>query len=103
MTQKEFADLLETTGFPVAFYEFPKEEPHNPPFICYLTPGSTQFGADGVVYFSSTNVQVELYTVQKDVEAEQKVENALASFYYLKDEGYLEKEKVYMVTYQLSL
>lgn len=103
MTQKEFADLLETTGFPVAFYEFPNEEPHDPPFICYLTPGPTQFGADGVVYFSSTNVQVELYTVQKDVEAEQKVENALASFYYLKDEGYLEKEKVYMVTYQLSL
>lgn len=103
MTLEEFAKLLESTGFPVAFYEFPKEEPHDPPFICYVTPGPSQFGADGVVYYSGKNVQVELYTLQKDQEAEEKVETALASFYFLKDEGYLDDEKIYMVTYQLSL
>lgn len=103
MTLEEFAKQLETAGFPVAFYEFPKEEPHDPPFICYLTPGASQFGADGVVYYSGTKVQVELYTLQKDLEAEKKVETALASFYFQKDEGYLEDEKIYMVTYQLSL
>lgn len=103
MTLEEFAKLLETTNMPVAFYEFPKEEPHDPPFICYITPGASQFGADGRVYYSGIKIQVELYTLQKDLEAEKKVESALASFYFTKDEGYLDSEKMYMVTYQLSL
>lgn len=103
MTLEEFAKQLETTGFPVAFYEFPKEEPHDPPFLCYIVLPATTFSADGVVYFSSTGIQVELYTLKKNIEAEQKVETALNSFFYEKDEGILEDEKIYMVTYRLTI
>ena len=103
MTLEEFAKQLETTGFPVAFYEFPKEEPHDPPFLCYIPLPTQQFSADGIVYFSSIKVQVELYTLKKNIEAEQKLERALSSFYFEKDEGYLEDEKIYMVTYQLTI
>ena len=103
MSLEEFAIVLEGTGYPVAFWQFPKEAPHDPPFICYITPGSNPFGADGVVYYSSDNIQVELYTLKRDKGAQKKVEAVLASFFYLKDEGYLEDEKMYMTKYTLSL
>ena len=103
MTIQEFGELLETTGFPVAFFQFPKEAPHDPPFICYITTGSTPFGADGKTYYSGENIQVELYTVKRDKEAQSVVENTLASFYFLKNEGFLKDEGMYMTTYQLSL
>lgn len=103
MKLEEFVKILESTGFPVAFYEFPKEEPHDPPFICYLTLGQENFSADGIVYHSGTNVQVEVYTLQKDPVVEHVVENVLSAFYYSKNEGFIEKEKIYLVTYQLLL
>ena len=103
MTLLEFNNLLESTGYPVAFRSFPKEEPHEPPFICYITPGTENFAADGIVYHSNQQVQVELYTTDKDTTAEAKLEEALADFYYIKDEGYIDSEKVYMVTYSLII
>lgn len=103
MKLEEFAELLESTGFPIAFYQFPKDEPHEPPFICFITTNQSQFAADGIVYYSGINVQVELYTLQKNIEAEKKVEEALSDFFYSKDEGYLDDEKMHMVTYRLSV
>lgn len=103
MSQEEFAQLLDTTGLPVAFYQFPEDEPHDPPFICYIVRTPTQFSADGCVYYSGINVQVELYTLKKDLDAEKKVEDALKVFFFVKDEGNLDEERMYMVTYQLTL
>ena len=103
MTLSEFTKQLEKSGFPVAFLHFPKEEPHEPPFICYVIIDDNNFKADGKNYSTTTNVQVELYTLEKDLEAESKVENILSEFPFEKDEGYLDSEKMYMVTYQLTI
>ena len=103
MTLPEFTKLLETTGYPVAFLHFPKEEPHNPPFICYLVIDDNNFKADGKNYSKTTNIQVELYTLEKDMKAENKLETALSEFPYEKNEGYLEDVKMYMATYQLTI
>ena len=80
---------LETTGYPVAFRNFPKNKIVKPPFVCYVTPSTETFAADGRVYHSTQNVQVELYTNEKDLSAEQNVESALADFFYEKDETYI--------------
>jgi len=103
MTLEEFKEQLETTGFPVAYLEFPKEEPHDPPFICYLVTGQEPFHADGIVYYSSPEIQVELYTNAKDLAAEAKVEEALNLWNYEKEEGFIEEEKIYLATYRLVL
>ena len=49
MTLGEFKELLETTGLPVAYYSFPENEAPSLPFICYISPGTDNFSADGVV------------------------------------------------------
>lgn len=50
MTLEELAGMLEKAGFPFAYDHFAEGESPDPPFICYLLPGSDNFSADGRVY-----------------------------------------------------
>ena len=60
MTLEELAEMLEKTGFPFAYDHFAGGESPDPPFICYLLPGSDNFAADGRVYFRISEVRIEL-------------------------------------------
>ena len=60
MTLEELAGMLEKIGFPFAYDHFAEGESPDPPFICYLLPGSDNFAADGRVYFRSSEVRIEL-------------------------------------------
>ena len=45
---------------------FAEGESPDPPFICYLLPGSDNYSADGRVHFRISEVRIELYTDRKD-------------------------------------
>ena len=68
----KFLDILKSAGFPYAYDHFAEGEAPDPPFVCYLLPGSDNFSADGKVYYRISEVRVELYTDQKDFAAEGK-------------------------------
>ena len=70
-------DILKSTGFPYAYDHFAEGEAPDPPFLCYLLPGSDNFSADGKVYHRISEVRLELYTDFKDLSSEQQVEMAL--------------------------
>ena len=72
-----------------------------PPFICYLLPGSNNFSADGKVYHKINEVHIELYTDLKDLAVEQQVEDVLDEYeiFYNKSEVWIESEKLYEVLY----
>ena len=57
--------VLQAVGIPLAYYHFAEGEAVDPPFICYLLPGSDNFAADGKVYHKISGVNVELYTDKK--------------------------------------
>ena len=103
MSLKEFKELLESTGIPVTYYAFPIVKAPKLPFICFRVDYSNNFSADGTVYKKNNHILVELYTKNKDVESEEKVENALSSFYWDKDEEYLEEEKCFEIIYELEV
>ena len=67
---------------------FAEGESPDPPFICYLLPGSDNFSADWWVYFRISEVRIELYTDRKDPGAEALVETVLddAGIFYNKSE-----------------
>ena len=65
-------DILKSIGFPYAYDHFAEGEAPDPPFVCYLLPGSDNFSADGKVYYRISEARVELYTDQKDFAAEGK-------------------------------
>ena len=50
MTLKQLAGMLKETKIPFAYDHFAEGESPQPPFICYLLPGSVNFAADGEVY-----------------------------------------------------
>lgn len=65
-------EILKSAGFPYAYDHFAEGEAPDPPFVCYLLPGSDNFSADGKVYYRISEARVELYTDQKDFAAEGK-------------------------------
>ena len=98
-------DILKSLGFPYAYDHFAEGEAPDPPFVCYLLPGSDNFSADGKVYYRISEVRVELYTDQKDLAAERKMEDALdaAGVFYNKTETWIESEKLYEVLYSFEM
>ena len=102
---KRIAELIKSMGLPFAHDHFAEGESPAPPFICYLTPGSDNFAADGRAYYKINIVNIELYTDTKDPSVEQKVESVLDAngIFYDKTEVWIESEKLYEVLYQFEL
>ena len=98
-------DILKSLGFPYAYDHFAEGEAPDPPFLCYLLPGSDNFSADGKVYYRISEVRVELYTDFKDLASEQKIEDALdaAEIFYNKTETWIDSEKLYEVLYSFDM
>lgn len=104
MTHEEILTMLEGTGIPVAYDHFSEGESPDPPFICFLFPGSDNFSADGRVYLKVRSVNVELYTNLKDPGLEGRLETVLDQhgIFYQKTEVWIETEKLYEVLYQFE-
>ena len=101
----ELLSVLGETQIPFAYDHFAEGESPDPPFLCYLLPGSNNFSADGKVYYKISRVNLELYTDRKDPLLEQKLEDALdaASIFYNKTEVWIDSEKLYEVLYQFEM
>lgn len=56
--------ILLEMAIPFAYDHFAEGESPNPPFICYLLPGSNNFSADGRVYYKINEVHIELYSLK---------------------------------------
>lgn len=93
--------ILKDIHIPFAYHHFAEGESPKPPFICYLTTGSDNFSADGVVYHKQNVYHLELYTDFKGPETENRIEKLLDEneIYYEKQETYIESEKLYEVVY----
>lgn len=102
---KRIAELIKRMELPFAYDHFAEGESPAPPFICYLTPGSDNFAADGRAYYKINIVNIELYTDTKDPSVEQKVESVLDAngIFYDKTEVWIESEKLYEVLYQFEM
>lgn len=101
---EELLTIIKETGIPFAYDHFAEGESPDPPFICYLLPGSDNFSADGRVYFKINEVRIELYTDSKDLSVEQKLEDVLDAHevFYNKSETWIDSEKLYEVLYQFT-
>jgi hypothetical protein len=108
MKLDELKTILEATGFPVAYSHFTETENDplpQPPFIVYLAAYSSNFMADNKVHIPIENVQIELYTRKKDLEAEAKLEAVLddQEIPYQTSEIYIQDEDLYQKLYEMRL
>ena len=97
--------IIEEMGIPFAYDHFAEGESPDPPFLCYLLPGSDNFAADGRVYYKMSEVRIELYTDFKDVSLEEKVTAVLDShgIFYEQSEVWIEEEKLYEVAFEFAM
>ena len=97
--------ILAEVGIPFAYDHFAEGESPDPPFICYLLPGTNHFAADGIAYFKINEVNIELYTDIKDLDVEQRLEAVLDKhgIFYTKSEVCIESERLYEVLYSFEL
>ena len=102
---EKLLSILDSIGIPYAYDHFAEGESPEPPFLCYLLPGSDNFSADGQVYHKISEVRLELYTDYKDLASEQKVEDTLdaAGLFYNKTETWIDSEKLYEVLYSFDM
>lgn len=98
-------EMLKQTGIPFSYDHFAEGESPEPPFICYLLPGSDNFAADGKAYYKINEVRIELYTDTKDLAVEQKMDAVLDEhgIFYAKSETWIDSEKLYEVLYQFEM
>ena len=103
MTLEQIADLLRTTGYPVAYCYFAKGKPPDMPFVVYQEVYSNNFSADSMVYLPVRHIQIHLSTSKKQPEAEDRVEQTLSSFFWQKQEDYDDDEKIYRIIYEIEV
>lgn len=102
---EEVLQILQETGIPFAYDHFAEGESPDPPFICYLIPGSDNFSADGRVYQKIDEVHIELYTDKKDLAVEDIVTAVLDrhGIFYDQSETWIASEKLYEVMFSFEV
>lgn len=105
MVLTELYQLLKMLKLPLAYHHFEEGHSPTPPYLVYLVTDSENFGADNWAYQRQLIVNLELYTAKKDLATEEKVESLLDSafFYFDKVENYIASEKLYQITYTITL
>lgn len=97
--------IINEIGLPFAYSHFSEGESPNPPFLVYLFPKNKHFGADGLVFYKNTEVDLEVYTDKKDLELEERIEEILdrEKIYYEKSEVWIASERLYEVLYEFKM
>ncbi|MBS6486367.1 hypothetical protein [Veillonella sp.] len=108
MTLNNIYTILKATGYPVAYSHFTATTNNpipTPPYICYLSAYSSSFNADNKVYKEIDNLQIELYTTKKDLEAEKKIKDLLDEneIPYESTEAWIESENLFQKIYEVRL
>lgn len=105
MTQKEFGDILASSGFPVTYLAFPADKCPPMPFVTFQETGSNNIGADGKVWQRVRQYQVDLWTADKDEEAELALEDALdnADLFWNKYQTVEDTEACQRYTYSIEV
>ena len=101
----KIVSIINEMNIPFAYDHFSEGESPDPPFICYLLPGSDNFSADGLVYHKMQTMHIELYTDRKDPDTETAVETVLDNnrIFYNKSEVWIPSEKLYEVIYSFEM
>ena len=102
---ERLSSIIKGVDIPYAYDHFAEGEAPDPPFLCYLLPGSRNFSADGRVFHKVSQVHLELYTDQKDPDAERAMEDVLdaSGIFYDKTETWIDSEKLYEVLYSFDM
>ncbi len=104
---KLFTLLDSITGFKdkVAYRMFPAGAAPALPFIVYYSQGTNNAFGDNQTYHVVEDINICLYSTNKDTTPESAIESALntAQIPWNKSEAYIDSEECYEITYEITL
>lgn len=105
MSYEQIAAMMEEMELPFAYHHFAEGECPQPPFLVFLSTRERTFSADNEMYFSSKQLDIELYTDRKQPEIERQVEAVLRRhhIFYQKSEQWIDSEQFYEVLYEMEV
>ena len=105
MRIEEIKTLIKSIGLETTYYQWPEKKVPPLPYVVWYFPRSVNFAADDQVYKQIEELNIELYTAEKNFTAEAVVENVLdgAGFVWDKSETYLKNEDMYEVLYEMEV
>lgn len=105
MTYNEIMTMMQETGLPFAYDHFAEGESPEPPFVVFLLPSSSNFGADNKVWQKINQLRIELYTDFKQPNIETQIETVLDQhgLFYDKTEVWIQSENLYEVAYEMEV
>lgn len=108
MTPDEIKRMLEEVGIPFQYHHFTQKEMQEIelPFLVWNVPGTNNFKADGKVYYKVNQLDIELYTEDKDFALEQKLEEILDKYEIPWEQtasDYLQSETMWESLYEMEV
>ena len=105
MTYEAVKELIEEVGYPTAYYQFEEKTEQKPPFVVYYFPERDDMFADNRNYRHIERLMIELYTDEKDFDAEAAVEAVLEAndIPYMKTWTYIDAELLYMAIFEAEV
>ena len=102
-TLDELANTLNEL-YPTRYSHFNKKQEGT--FICYIDQGEENFHADNKVLAEIVEVDIELYSPNKNLQAERQIKNLLRENevpYDVVETTYIESENLFMTTFNIEL
>lgn len=105
MTYKEINNMISSIGLGYAYYSFPVDEAPDLPYIVFYYPNYNDLSADDINYQTIAQLNIELYTANKDFDLERQVEDVLTSnnLFFSKSETFIQQEVMYEVLYEIDI
>lgn len=105
MTLDELYEMLESSGLPVAYYQWQVGNVPPLPYLVYYFPNSSDEYADNVNYQQNNSLNIELYTKNKDFETENAIRQLLNDngLTFTTSESYLNSEEMYEVLFETEV
>lgn len=95
--------ILKSTGIPTTYGRFKSAQ--TPPYVIYTLDDTDNLVADNAVYYTVENYRIELYSKDRDLVSEAKIESVLNAneISWDKSETYIEKEKLVLMVYEIQI
>lgn len=105
MKRTEIIEMLKSLGLPVVYYQWEENQVPALPYIVYYFPSMEPEAADDANYASIYQLNVELYTKNKDFETEDTLDAVLTGggMTFRKEESYINSERMYEVLYMMEV
>lgn len=105
MKFSEVYALLKRSGLDVGYYQWEEKQVPPLPYILYYFPNMDPEAADNANYASIYQLNVELYTKNKDFELEANLDTVLTDggMVFRKEETYIDSERMYEVLYTMEV